>query len=109
MNEVCLGGYLSDLLYLCILDCKSALSASGSSISHAILMLHANYIMPLLQKILGRRLICQKSCTLRRSISSIFHSPAATLRVPIYIRMLLASECLLDAGICLMQFQHKVT
>jgi hypothetical protein len=54
-------------------------------------MLHATFIMALLLIMLGRPLICLKSYASVRSISSLFHRPAATIGVPIYTSMLLAS------------------
>jgi len=54
-------------------------------------MLHATFMMALLLIMLGRPLIYLKSCASVRSISSLFHKPAATMGVPMYTRMLLAS------------------
>ena len=52
-------------------------------ISQAFLMLHATFIMDLLLIMFGRPLICLKSYASVRSMSSLFHSPAATMGVPI--------------------------
>ena len=54
-------------------------------------MLHATFMMALLAIIFGRLLIYLKSCASVRSMSSLFHSPAATMGVPMYMSMLLAS------------------
>ena len=74
---------LSGWSCLCLLDCRFALSARGSTISQAFLMLHATFMMALLLIMFGRPLTCLKSCASVRSISSLFHSPAATMGVPI--------------------------
>ena len=73
------------------MDCRFALSAKGSTISHVFLMLHATFIMALLLIIFGRPLICLKSWASVRSMSSLFQRPAATIGVPIYTSILLAS------------------
>jgi hypothetical protein len=86
-----LAGCLSGFSCLCLLAWRFALSASGSTISQAFLMLHATFMMALLLMMLGRPFICRKSCASVRSMSSLFHKPAATIGVPIYTRMLLAS------------------
>lgn len=54
-------------------------------------MLHATFMMALLAIMFGRPLIYLKSCASVRSMSSLFHRPAATIGVPMYMSMLLAS------------------
>ena len=82
--------YLSGCNYLYLFASKQAFRARGSTISHAFLILHATFMMALLLMMLGRPLICLKSCASVRSMSSLFQKPAATIGVPIYTRMLLA-------------------
>ena len=83
--------YLSGYSYLYLLDYRLPLRARGSTIYHAFLMLHATFMMALLLMMLGRPLIYLKSCASVRSMSSLFHRPAATIEVAMYTRMLLAS------------------
>ena len=54
-------------------------------------MLHATFMMALLLMMLGRPLIYLKSCASVRSMFYLFQRPAATIGVPMYTRMLLAS------------------
>ena len=80
-----MSGILSGLSCFCLFDCRFALSARGSTISHAFLMLHATFMMALLLIMLGRPLIYLKSYASVRSISSLFQKPAATMGVPIML------------------------
>ena len=54
-------------------------------------MLQATFRIALLLMTLGRPLTSLKSCASKRSMSSFFQRPTATIGLPIYTRMLLAN------------------
>ena len=68
--------------WVCILDCRLALTARGSTISQVFLRPQATFIRALLLTRLGRLLIDLYSCASVRSMSSLYQIPAATKGVP---------------------------